>query len=88
MPTPEIIQKVKDLQQQIAETPDLPTHVQPDVTAIQKQIDTILVDPSHVPNYSSLNDRLLLAFVKFQVDHPKLADAMVNVTNALANAGL
>ncbi len=88
MPTPEIVEKVKALRQQLAETPDLPSHVQPDVTAIQKQIDTILLDPSQVPNYTSLNDRLLFAFVKFQVDHPKLANAMVDVTNALAAAGI
>ena len=88
MPTPEIIQKVKDLQQQIDETPDLPTHVQPDVSAIQKQIATIMLEPGKVAHYTSLNDRLLFAFVKFQVDHPKLANAMIDVTNALAAAGL
>lgn len=88
MPTPEIIQRVKALQQRIAETPDLPSHVQPDISAIQKQIDTIMLEPDKVPHYTSLNDRLLLAFVKFQVDHPKLASAMVDVTNALAAAGL
>ena len=88
MPTPEIIQKARDLHRQIAETPDLPSHVKPDATAIQQQLDTILLDPSHVPNYSSLNDRLLLAYVKFQVDHPKLANAMIDLQARLAAAGL
>ena len=87
MPTPAIIQKVRDLRKQIAETPDLPTHVQPDASAIQQQIDTIMLQPDHVPHYTSLNDRLLLAYVKFQVDHPKLAAAMIDLQSALAAAG-
>ncbi len=88
MPTPEIIEKVRQLRQQLAETPDLPNHVRPDVSAIQKQIDTILLEPDHVPHYTSLNDRLLYAYVKFEVDHPNLAKAMQNVSNALQAAGL
>ncbi len=88
MPTPEILEKVRQLHQQIAETPDLPNHVQPDVSAIQKQIDTILLEPDHVPHYTSLNDRLLYAYVKFEVDHPELAKAMQGVSNALQAAGL
>jgi len=88
MPTPEIIEKARDLQRQIAETPDLPTHVRPDTRAIQQQLDTILVDPSLVPNYDSLGDRLLLAYVKFEVDHPKIARAMLDLNAALAGAGL
>jgi hypothetical protein len=88
MPTPEIIQKARDLHKQLAETPDLPSNVQPDASAIQKQIDTILLEPDHVPHYTSLNDRLLFAYVKFQVDHPKLAAAMVDLQASLAAAGL
>jgi hypothetical protein len=88
MPTPQIIQKARDLQKQIAETPDIPTNAQPDASAIQQQIDTIMLEPSHVPHYTSLNDRLLLAYVKLESDHPKLAAAMVDLTNALAAAGL
>lgn len=88
MPTPEIIAKVRELHQQIAETPDLPQHVQPDVSAIQQQIDTILLEPDHVPHYTSLNDRLLYSYVKFEIDHPQLAKAMQSVSNALQAAGL
>ena len=88
MPTPEILAKVRDLHKQLAETPDLPTHVKPDVAAIQKQIDTILLEPEHVPHYTSLNDRLLFAYVKLEVDHPALAKTMVDLTNTLAAAGL
>ncbi len=88
MPTPEIIEKVRELRQQIAETPDLPSHVQPDVSAIEKQIDTILLEPAHVPHYTSLNDRLLFSYVKLEIDHPNLAKAMQSVSNALAAAGL
>jgi hypothetical protein len=88
MPTPEIIEKVRALDRQLAETPDLPAHVKPDATAIQKQIETILLEPDKVPHYTSLNDRLLFSYVKFEIDHPKLAKAMVDVTNALSAAGL
>ncbi len=88
MPTPEIIEKVRALDRQLAETPDLPAHVKPDVDAIKKQIDAILLEPDKVPHYTSLNDRLLFAYVKFESDHPQVAKAIVDVTNALAAAGL
>lgn len=88
MPTPDIIEKVRQLHREIAETPDLPQHVQPDVSAIQKQIDTIMLEPDHVPHYTTLNDRLLFAYVKLEIDHPNLAKAMQSVSNALAAAGL
>ncbi len=84
MPTPEIIQKVKDLHQQIADTPNAPA----DATQIQKQLDTILVQPEHAPHYASLSDRLRDAYVKFQTDHPRLARAMVDLDRALDAAGL
>jgi hypothetical protein len=88
MPTSAVIEKVRELRDELAETPDLANHVQPDVEAIKKQIDTIMLEPDKVALYTSLNDRLLLAYVAFQIDHPKLADAMQNAMAAMAAAGI
>jgi len=88
MPTPAIIERVRDLQRELAETPDAARASHPEVPAIEQQIETIMLDPSQVHLYTSLNDRLLKAYVAFEIDHPKLARAMIDVATALGNAGL
>jgi hypothetical protein len=88
VPTPEIIERVRDLHRELAETPDYEPSRKPDVVAIQQQIDTILLDPSQVHHYTSLSDRLLSAYVGFEIDHPKIASAMQRVIAAVNGAGL
>lgn len=88
MPTPAIIARVRELEAELAETPDFPSSIQPDVDAIKQQIATIMLEPDKVALYTSLNDRLLLAYIGFEIDHPKLAAAMQNAMAAIAGAGI
>ncbi|HSD88286.1 MAG TPA: DUF4404 family protein [Kofleriaceae bacterium] len=87
MPTPEVIARVRELQAELAETqPDAPNA---QVRAeLQQAIDAALAEPEKAQLYTSLSDRLLLAYVKFELDHPKLAATMQATMNALNAAGI
>ena len=87
MPTPEIIERVRKLQDELGETTPDPARA-PDVDAIQKQIAVVLAEPEHKPHYKSLSDKLLFHYIGFQVDHPKLAQSMESLADSLAKAGL
>ena len=83
MPTPEVIEKVRQLHAELEEQPDAP-----DLESLRKQIDTVLVEPFHAPHYHGLRDKLLFAYVGFEIDHPKIASTMQSVINSLTVAGL
>jgi hypothetical protein len=87
MPTPEIIERVRKLQDELGETQPDPARA-PDVDAIQKQIAVVLAEPEHKPHYKSLSDKLLFHYIGFQIDHPKLAASMESVVDSIAKAGL
>lgn len=87
MPTPEIIERVRKLQDELGETTPDPATA-PDVEAIQKQIAVVLAEPEHEPHYKSLGDKLLFHYIGFQIDHPKLAQSMESLADSLAKAGL
>ncbi|MEO6775215.1 MAG: DUF4404 family protein [Kofleriaceae bacterium] len=87
MPTPDIIERVKSLRDELGETqPDLAQA--PSVEELKAAIDVVLAHPEDVPSYKSLSDRLLFHYVGFQIDHPKLAASMQAVVDSLATAGL
>lgn len=89
MPTPAVIERLRELHAELAETPDaFSPSVRPDAVAIKKQLDTIMLDPSQAHLYTSLNDRLLLAYIGFQIDHPNVAKAMQDAMAAMTAAGL
>jgi hypothetical protein len=87
MPTPEIIERVRKLQDELGETTPDPATA-PDVEAIQKQIAVVLAEPEHKPHYKSLSDKLLFHYIGFQIDHPQLASSMESLADSLAKAGL
>jgi hypothetical protein len=89
MPTPAIIERVKQVQAGLAEAQPDPAKVAPShVDALKQQLDTVMLDPTKVAHYTSLGDKLLFAYVGFQIDHPKLASTMESLANDLAKAGL
>ena len=87
MPPPEIIERVRKLQDELGETTPDPATA-PDVEAIQKQIAVVLAEPEHKPHYKSLSDKLLFHYIGFQIDHPQLASSMESLADSLAKAGL
>ena len=88
MPTLEVIARVRELHSELSETqPDAP-HLVEEHQELARAVDAVMLDPKQVHLYTSLNDRLLLAYVKFELDHPKLAAAMQNVMSSLAAAGI
>jgi Domain of unknown function (DUF4404) len=87
MPTPEIIERVRKLQDELGETQPDPARA-PDVDAIQKQIAVVLAEPEHKPHYKSLSDKLLFHYIGFQIDHPKLAASMESLADSLGKVGL
>jgi len=88
MPTPAIIERVRDLQGQLAETPDAPSELVREVDNVKKALDVVMLDPYNAELYTSLRDRLLLAYIGFQIDHPKVAGAMQGLVEALNAAGI
>jgi Domain of unknown function (DUF4404) len=87
MPTPEIIERVRKLQDELGETQPDPAKA-PDVDAIKQQIAVLLAEPDHEPHYKSLSDKLLFHYIGFQIDHPKLAASMESLVDSLAKVGL
>ncbi|MFT3693014.1 MAG: DUF4404 family protein [Kofleriaceae bacterium] len=87
MPTPEIIERVRKLDEELGETQPDPAKA-PDVEAIKKQIAVVLAEPEHKPHYKSLSDKLLFHYIGFQIDHPKLAASMEQLVDSLQKAGL
>ncbi len=87
MPTPDIIERVKKLQDELGEVQPDPAKA-PDVEALKQQIDMVLAQPDHAAHYKSLGDKLLFAYVGFQIDHPELASSMETLADTLAKIGL
>ena len=85
MPTPAIIQRVKEVHDELGEAQPDPA---PAVEAIKQQLAQVMLEPEHKPHYKSLSDKLLFAYIGFQIDHPKLAASMEALANELAKAGL
>ncbi len=87
MPTPEIIERVRKLDEELGETQPDPAKAG-HVAELRKHIETVLAEPEHRPHYKSLGDKLLFHYVGFQIDHPKLAASMESLVNTLATVGL
>jgi hypothetical protein len=83
MPTPEVIEKLRQLRTELATTPDAPG-----VQSLREDLDAVLVEPSHAQGYGGLKERLVAAYVGFQQVHPKLAASIEGVTSELTAAGL
>jgi len=64
-----------------AKVPDL------DVDDLKKQLSVVMLQPDHAPHYDKLADKLLYAYIGFQIDHPKLARTMEQLAADLAAAG-
>jgi hypothetical protein len=87
MPTPDVIERVRDLQTKLAETKPTASTA-PVVDDLKKLVDAAVREPTHAPHYTTLRDRLRLAYAGFETDHPKLASAMERVISELTAAGL
>lgn len=88
MPTPAIIERVRELSAQLAETPDAPSELVRELDHVRTALDVISLDPANAELYTSLRDKLLLAYVGFQIDHPQIAGTMQGLIDSLAAAGL
>ncbi len=87
MPVPGVIEKVRQLHAELGDTQPNPA-TQPELDSLKAAVATVMLEPDHAPHYTSLKDRLLFAYVGFEIDHPKLAEAMQQVMVALNAAGL
>jgi hypothetical protein len=87
MPTPAIIERVKQVQAELGETQPDPARA-PAVNTLKQALDTVMLDPTQATHYKGLGDKLLFHYIGFQIDHPKLAASMENLANELAKAGL
>ena len=83
MPTPEIVERVRKLHEDLSETPD-----HPGAAELKLATQTVIAEPDHHPHYKTLSDKLLFHYVGFQIDHPKLAQSMQGIVDSLAAAGL
>ena len=89
MPTPAIIERVKQVHAGLVEAQPDPAKVATvDLDALKQQLSTVMLEPTHKPHYKSLGDKLLFAYIGYQIEHPKLAAVMESLANDLAKAGL
>jgi hypothetical protein len=87
MPTPDIIERVKSLRDELGETQPDPA-LAPRVEELKAEADRVLAEPDHTPHYRSLSDKLLFHYTGFQIDHPKLAASMQSLVDTLGKAGI
>ena len=87
MPTPDIIERVKSLRDELGETQPDPA-LAPRVEELKAEADRVLAEPDHAPHYRSLSDKLLFHYTGFEIDHPKLAASMQSLVDTLGKAGL
>lgn len=87
MPTPEIIERVRKLDEELGQTQPDPARA-PDVEELRKHTATVLAEPDHAPHYKSLSDKLLFHYIGFRQDHPQLAASMESLVDSLQKAGL
>jgi hypothetical protein len=80
MPTPEIIERMRQLRSQLNDHPDA-AHIATD-------LDTVLAEPAHAPRYEGLRGLLQSASAGIESRHPQLAASINTVINALTAAGL
>jgi hypothetical protein len=84
MPTPDVIEKVRQLRAELATA----RPSSPEAEHLAKQIDAVLIEPDHAPYYVGLGERLRAAATELEREHPQLAATMTTVLNALNAAGV
>lgn len=84
MPTPDVIDKVRQLRAELATAPS----ASPEAERITQQLDSVLIEPGHAPHYAGLGERLRAAAAGLEAEHPQLAAAMMTVVNALSATGV
>jgi hypothetical protein len=82
MPTPEVIDRVRVLHEQLENEPHAA------LEPLRPQLRTIVKEPHDATHYHSLSERLQAAYEGLEVDHPTLAAAVQATMNALNAAGL
>ena len=84
MPSPEVIEKVRQLRAELASA----RPASPEAERLAQQIDALLADPEQAQHYEGLGERLRSAAAGLEAEHPQLAAAMTTVLNALSAAGV
>ena len=82
MPTPEVIDRVQALNEQLAKEPNKA------LETIKPQLQQIADEPHDVAHYNSLSDRLRAAYESIETEYPTLAAAIQATMNALNAAGI
>lgn len=82
MPTPEAIDRVRALRDQLESEPH------PALEPVRQQLSTIVEEPHEPAHYHSLSDRLQAAYESLELEHPTLAAAVQATMNALNAAGI
>ena len=87
MPTPPIIDKVRQLRDELGATTPKP-ETKPELDQLHKAVETVMLEPEHEAHYQSLGERLRAAVADLQIHHPALAGTMQQVLSALDAVGL
>jgi len=82
MPTPEVIDRVRALHDQ------LENERHPSLEPVRPQLRQIVDEPHEPAHYHSLSDRLQAAYETLELEHPTLAAAVQATMNALNAAGI
>ena len=84
MPTPDIIERMRQLRSELAEAKP----AAPEAAHVATALDSVLVDPTQAPRYAGLGARLRSALTALEGSHPQLAASIGAVINALSAAGI
>lgn len=89
MAEPNLNSSLDNLNKELSQTePTVKT--EPVINDLKTQIQPIVAQPDadHSPQYQSLGERLNLALVDLDVDHPRLSAAIQTVLDELAAVGI
>lgn len=89
MAEPNLNQSLDNLHKELSETQ--PTEkTEPVINDLKTQLQPLVEQPEadHSPHYQSLGERLNLALVDLDVDHPRLSAAIQTVLDELAAVGI
>lgn len=85
MPTPEIIQRVREVHDELGKTTQDPG--KPGIGEVRDSLGAVLKEPSHEPHYRTLAEKLFAYRTELELEHPMLAETVERLANELAAFG-
>ena len=86
MPSREIVDRVKQLQAGLRRVQPPPDQA-PAVADLQRELDSVMLEPEHAPHYRTLAAKLRAAYDGLLAQHPDIAITVEQLFDELAEIG-